>query len=84
MSKEETVKRTVTVELTKELNEFFEGLAKFVGMSVEDIFREELETTIRDFDEGGSLDSWVEHAVTKYGKDLFKKKNKKQIKIFLI
>lgn len=58
---EETVTRTITIELPKNLDDFFEGLAVFAKTTVEEILQDALLTDVRCW-KNGMLEPWIEKA----------------------
>lgn len=64
---EETVKVTLTIELPKNVQKFLEAFAAFVGISLEDMLKDELETDIESFYQGGYFEGWSKRAFKTHG-----------------
>ena len=67
MSKNETVKVTVTVEIPKKVHKLLEDFAAFAGVSIEDILKDELEKTLPGFWQNEMFQTWATTAITKVG-----------------
>jgi len=67
MSKEETVKVSVTVELPKNVHDVLERFAAFVGVPLEEILREDLERDIPGFYQSDTFDEWFRKALRSHG-----------------
>lgn len=64
---EENVTRSVTLVLPKKVNDFFESFAKSIGVSVEEMFREELLGVLSQFYQGGFIEKWLDDLQTRAG-----------------
>jgi len=59
MSKEETVKVTVVVEMPKKAKDLLEEFAKRVNTTVEAIFLENIMAAVSNFYNGGFYEAWT-------------------------
>jgi len=64
---EETVKLTVIVELPKRVHDFLSDFAKFAGTTLKDLLNEEMESTIKNFYQGGFYQDWSKDAFKNRG-----------------
>jgi len=68
MSKEtETVKVTVNVELPKNVHKLLESFAAFVGVSLEDILKDEIEKSLPAFWQNEMFQTWSKTAIKNAG-----------------
>jgi hypothetical protein len=67
MSKQETVKVTVTVEIPKKVHQLLEKFAAFAGVSLEEMLRDQLEPDIRGFWQSEGFQDWAQYAIEEAG-----------------
>ncbi len=64
---EETMKVTITVEMPKKVHDFLSDFAKLGGTTLNDILKDETETLIKNFYQGGFYEGWNEKAFKNRG-----------------
>ena len=67
MSKNETVKVTVTVEIPKKVHKLLEDFAAFSCVSLEETLKDQLELDVRGLWHSEVFYNWTESAITKAG-----------------
>jgi hypothetical protein len=65
MSETETVK--VTLELPKKIVSFLDDFCQFANTTKEELLKEELTQTIKDFYSGGFFENWIKKAFKNRG-----------------
>jgi len=69
VSERKFVEYKITAKVPKKLNSQLVDLAKFVGISVEEMLTEEMEGLLDSFCVGGYYEAWLERAKYKKGVD---------------
>lgn len=59
----ETVMRTINVKLPKNFEDFLQGVAKIAGMSIEEVLLDALYSVLRNYIQGGHLETWIDWIV---------------------
>ena len=64
---EDLEKITVTIQLPLKTISFLSDFCKFADTTIEELLKEELEQTVKDFYQGGFFEKWIKRTIKKHG-----------------
>jgi len=68
MSKTEELEEvTVTLQLPKKIIDFMDDFCRFADTTIEELLKEELESTVKNFYQGGFFEAWCKKAFENRG-----------------